>query len=221
MSSRFRRASFSGGNNASFANEGVMGGAKPLGAGKGEIRAQMQGQGFSLRDRLAARRADKALAQATVPAPAPQNMTGMMQQPQQSRLDASPTPGLDSQNLGTIRYNTKQGRMAEQRAATEKSTLSGAFGTRAQKKSENLKGRQELFKQMQTVGGANISESMQAQADKLGIDRSRFRQVAGSLSAAPAMVARPGTSATPSNKYNFAQGTKPATAAKSRFRNYR
>lgn len=103
-----------------------MGGSRPLGAGKGPIRSQMDSS-YPLRDRMAARRADKALTAA------PADDGGMMQPPA-SRLDASPTPGLDAQPRTPITYGTKQGRMAEQGAARMKSSMSGAFGERAKAK---------------------------------------------------------------------------------------
>lgn len=103
-----------------------MGGSQPLGAGKGPMRSQMD-KSYPLADRMAARRMDKALTAA------PQDAGGMMQPPA-SRLDASPTPGLDAQPRTPITYGTKQGRMAEQGAARMKSSLSGAFGERAKAK---------------------------------------------------------------------------------------
>lgn len=105
-----------------------MGGSQPVGAGKGPMRSQMDSS-YSLRDRMAARRMDKALTSA------PQASAGMTQAAP-SRLDASPTPGLDAQPRTPITYGTKQGRMAEQTAATVKSSLSGAFGERAKAKTK-------------------------------------------------------------------------------------
>lgn len=143
----------------------------------------------TLKDRMAARRADKAMGGAVT------SQIDMPMQQAPSRLDASPTPGLDAKNQGPIRYATKDGRMAEQRAATQRSTLNGAFGQGAQKKAQNLEGRKALYRQMQTVGGANISDSMRSQANQLGVPQSRFQAVAGALPAAPEMIARPGAPA--------------------------
>ena len=119
---------FSGGNNASFAREGGQG-SQPLGAGRGPIRTAMANDSFkySLKDRMAARRADKAMKGAMAP-PADQGAT----QPT-SRLDASPTPGLDAQNLTPAPRETPA--RQDFRTRMEK-TMSGAFGDRAKAKTQ-------------------------------------------------------------------------------------
>ena len=174
MASMYRKGmvGFSGGNNASFAREGGQG-SQPVGAGRGPIRTAMANDSFkySLKDRMAARQADKAMKGVMAP-PADQGMT----QPT-SRLDASPTPGLDAQNQGSIRYATKEGRMAEQRAATEKSSLSGAFGQRAQKKAENLQGRKALYRDMQASPiQPQFRPDLAKRATDLGVDGAGFQR---------------------------------------------
>ena len=166
--------------------------SRPVGAGRGPIRSAMANDSFnySLKDRMAARRADKEMAGATGTAPAqamqpPQSRLNasptprLDAQPPQSRLDASPTPRLDAQNQGAIRYNTPQSRMAEQRAATEKSTLNGAFGQRAQKKAENLQGRKALYRKMQ--GGQLDSATARKRASALGVDEKGFNTAAARI----------------------------------------
>jgi hypothetical protein len=200
MANQYRGASFSGGNNANLTVGTGFEPSRPAGAGKGPIRTAMANDSFNytLKDRMAARRADKAMGWGS-PTPA-QNM-----QPAQSRLDASPTPGLDAQQQGQKRETFAE---ADVRTRREK-TLSGAFGERAQKKEENLQGRKALYRDMQSAGGANISDSMRAQANQLGVPQSRFDQVAGTLPAAPAMIAKPGAP-TLAGKYAFAKGSAPA-----------
>lgn len=111
MASMYRKGmvGFSGGNTTSFAREGGQG-SKPLGAGRGPIRTAMANDSFkySLKDRKAARRADKAMAGATSPTPA------QPMQPAPSRLNASPTPtpsapaATQPSNQGSVWKNPPQ-----------------------------------------------------------------------------------------------------------------
>lgn len=106
------------------------------------------------------------------------------------RLDAGPrTPGLDAWHASND--NRPQGPSFAQQdaAAKQASAASGAFGKGAQQKAQNLAGRQSLFRNMQTAGAGGITQSMEDQAAKLGVKRSRFRQVAGGIPAAPAAIA--------------------------------
>lgn len=141
MSSKFRGASFSSGNNASLSGGTGFEPSRPISAGKGPIRSAMEGQGFSLKDRMAARRADKEMMKAaTQPGtmqPRPSRLdaspTPGLDAQSPSRLDASPTPGLDAQNLAPApRESFAQ---ADFRTRTEK-TLSGAYGDRAKAKTQ-------------------------------------------------------------------------------------
>lgn len=264
MSNQYRGASFSGGNTANLTVGTGFEPSRPVGPGKGPIRTAMANDSFNytLKDRMAARRADKAMAGTGnvgfsgaagsnvgfTGAPAGVKPTGNVgfsgaagskptrdpnsyklmpdgsrmgtalawegsptpaqnMQPAKSPLDTSPTPRLDAQQQSQKRETFAE---ADVRTRREK-TLSGAFGERAQKKEENLQGRKALYRDMQTVGGANISGSMRAQANQLGVPQSRFDQVAGTLPAAPAMIAKPGAP-TLAGKYGFAKGSATAAA---------
>lgn len=106
------------------------------------------------------------------------------------RLDAGvQTPRMDSNLSGPVRYTTPEARMAEMRAASQKSTLSGAFGLGAQRKAENLQGRQSLFSRMQAAGAGGISPAMKQEAAKLGVTPGGWRNALGKLSASKGSLA--------------------------------
>lgn len=109
------------------------------------------------------------------------------------RLDAGvQTPRLDSNPSQPIRYGTPEVRAAEMQSAARKSTLSGAFGIGAQRRAENLQGRQSLFSRMQSAGAGGISPAMKQEAAKLGVTAGGWRNALGKLPAAPSMVSAPG-----------------------------
>tara|TARA_B110000495_G_scaffold203492_1_gene227479 strand:- start:15826 stop:16491 length:666 start_codon:yes stop_codon:yes gene_type:complete len=68
--SRDKSASFSGGNQGGGRGQGI--GGTPVGPGRGPIRNAMQNDTYhhTLKDRMAARRADKKMGQQAAPAPA-------------------------------------------------------------------------------------------------------------------------------------------------------
>lgn len=102
------------------------------------------------------------------------------------RLDAGPkTPGLDRWHAANDNPVARPSFAAQDAAARERSAASGAFG----KQSQNLAGRRSLFRDMQAAGSGGITPAMESTAGKLGVKRSRFRDVAAGIQAAPAAVA--------------------------------
>lgn len=120
-------------------------------------------------------------------APAGQGAAPTGQGAPTSRLDASPTPRLDAQRPSpTSAAAPKRETFAEADARTRREkTLSGAFGEQAQKRAENLEGREGLFAEMkassQKAGGDIPMEDMTRfgeQAKKLGIADENFEKTA-------------------------------------------
>lgn len=102
------------------------------------------------------------------------------------RLDAGPkTPGLDKWHAANDNPVVRPTFAQQDAAAREASAASGAFG----KQSQNLAGRRSLFRDMQAAGRGGITPAMESTAGKLGVKRSRFRDVAASIQPAPAAVA--------------------------------
>jgi hypothetical protein len=104
------------------------------------------------------------------------------------------TPGLDRQAAMQQGSKFRRSFADQEKDARAKSAASGAFGKEAQQ----LEGRRSLYKDMTAAGSGAITPQMEQRAGDLGVKRSRFREVAGGIPAAPAMIARPAAPARPS-----------------------
>jgi hypothetical protein len=62
---------------------------------------------------------------------------------------------------------------------------------RADRRAENLQGRQSLFRDMKTVGRGGVTPKMRARAAALGVDSAGFQRGMNKLADAPASIARP------------------------------
>jgi hypothetical protein len=61
---------------------------------------------------------------------------------------------------------------------------------RADRRAENLQGRQSLFRDMKTVGRGGVTPEMRARAAALGVDSAGFQRGMNKLADAPASIAR-------------------------------
>jgi hypothetical protein len=124
------------------------------------------------------------------------------------RLDA----GVQTPRLDAMRDPAAAGESFAQTDARKRqaSTLAGNFGSGPQ----NLAQRQQLFKDMQMVGGGAITPDMESRGKKLGVKPSRFRQVAGTIPKKPeAIAAAPAPSPAPAQNPPLMANGGPATPA--------
>lgn len=113
-------------------------------------------------------------------------------------LDAGPqTPGLDSNPRRPVTYTSMAALNKKDMDAAQSVSANGDFGIGAQKKAQNLDGRQALFSDMQKAGSGGLTPEMSQRAQGLGVDQAGWRRGVAKLPAAPAMIASPGAPLAP------------------------